>query len=100
MQKARNDAPAATKCPERHWNRHSSGPQPGNGGSSDAPAADRNVLGVINKVGLEVGKKVISMRRRIREFILGMAQAGNRGGRQSLPHDWRCWYRELLAPAS
>ena len=35
----------------------------------DAPAADRNVLGVINKVGLEVGKKVISMRRRIREFI-------------------------------
>lgn len=34
-----------------------------------APAAERNVLGVINKVGLEVGKKVISMRRRIREFI-------------------------------
>jgi len=35
----------------------------------DAPAAQRNVVGVIGKVGLEVGKKVISMRRRVRELI-------------------------------
>jgi F420-non-reducing hydrogenase large subunit len=35
----------------------------------DAPKELRNVVGVINKVGLEVGKKVISMRRRIRECI-------------------------------
>jgi F420-non-reducing hydrogenase large subunit len=35
----------------------------------DAPKEMRNVLGVINKVGLDVGKKVISMRRRLREFI-------------------------------
>jgi len=35
----------------------------------DAPAASRNILGVIEKVGLDVGKKVISMRRRLRELI-------------------------------
>jgi len=35
----------------------------------DAPKELRNVVGVINKVGVDVGKKVISMRRRLREFI-------------------------------
>jgi F420-non-reducing hydrogenase large subunit len=35
----------------------------------DAPAAQRNIVGVIQKVGVEVGKKVISMRRRLREII-------------------------------
>jgi len=35
----------------------------------EAPAAERNVLGVIAKVGVEVGKKVIAMRRRLRELI-------------------------------
>ena len=35
----------------------------------DAPAAARNVLGVIGKVGVETGKKVIEMRRRLREII-------------------------------
>ncbi|MBN1868136.1 Ni/Fe hydrogenase subunit alpha [Candidatus Sumerlaeota bacterium] len=35
----------------------------------DAPAAMRNVLGVVEKVGEEVGLKVIGMRRRLREFI-------------------------------
>lgn len=35
----------------------------------DAPKAARNVLGVIDKVGLDVGKRVISMRRRLREMI-------------------------------
>ncbi len=35
----------------------------------DAPAEIRNVVGVIQKVGVEVGKKVITMRRRLREFL-------------------------------
>jgi len=35
----------------------------------DAPPEQRNVVGVIAKVGVEVGKKVISMRRRLRELI-------------------------------
>ena len=35
----------------------------------DAPAAQRNILGVIEAVGLENAKKVISMRRRLRELI-------------------------------
>lgn len=39
----------------------------------DAPAALRNVLGVIETVGIEVGKKVISMRRRLRELMTLMA---------------------------
>lgn len=34
----------------------------------EAPAAERNIVGVIGKVGLEAGKKVISMRRRVREI--------------------------------
>ena len=35
----------------------------------EAPVAERNVLGVIGKVGVETGKKVIAMRRRLRELI-------------------------------
>ncbi|MBC8874098.1 MAG: Ni/Fe hydrogenase subunit alpha [Planctomycetes bacterium] len=35
----------------------------------DAPKAERNVLGVIGKVGVEVGKKVIAMRKAARELI-------------------------------
>jgi F420-non-reducing hydrogenase large subunit len=35
----------------------------------DAPATERNVLGVIQKVGVDVGRKVIAMRRRLREAI-------------------------------
>lgn len=35
----------------------------------EAPAAKRNVVGVVEAVGVEVGKKVISMRRRLRELI-------------------------------
>ena len=34
-----------------------------------APAAERNILGVIAKVGTETGKAVIAMRRRLRELI-------------------------------
>ena len=35
----------------------------------DAPKADRNILGVIAKVGVEVGKQVIGMRREARDLI-------------------------------
>jgi len=35
----------------------------------DAPKELRNVVGVIGKVGIDVGKKVISTRRRVRELI-------------------------------
>lgn len=35
----------------------------------DAPAAERNILGVIGKVGQETALKVISMRRRARKII-------------------------------
>ena len=35
----------------------------------DAPKELRNVVGVIGKVGVDIGKKVISMRRRLRELI-------------------------------
>ena len=34
-----------------------------------APKAERNVLGVIAKVGVEVGRRVISMRKELRELI-------------------------------
>jgi len=35
----------------------------------DAPAKDRNVLGVVGKVGVEVGKTVIAMRREVRDLV-------------------------------
>jgi F420-non-reducing hydrogenase large subunit len=35
----------------------------------EAPPETRNVVGVLQAVGLEVGKKVISMRRRLRDLI-------------------------------
>ncbi|MGZ4129794.1 MAG: Ni/Fe hydrogenase subunit alpha [Actinomycetota bacterium] len=35
----------------------------------DAPKAERNVLGVIAKVGLEVGREVIDVRKQLRELI-------------------------------
>jgi F420-non-reducing hydrogenase large subunit len=35
----------------------------------EAPVAERNIVGVIGKVGLEAGKKVIASRRRVRELI-------------------------------
>jgi F420-non-reducing hydrogenase large subunit len=35
----------------------------------EAPAAERNIVGVIGKVGLEAGKKVINSRKRLRELI-------------------------------
>jgi F420-non-reducing hydrogenase large subunit len=34
-----------------------------------APAGERNILGVIQKVGMEAGKKVIDIRKRLREVI-------------------------------
>jgi F420-non-reducing hydrogenase large subunit len=35
----------------------------------DAPKEARNILGVIQKVGVDAGKRVIAMRRRLREFM-------------------------------
>lgn len=35
----------------------------------DAPPEQRNIVGVIQKVGLEAGRKVIAMRKRVRELI-------------------------------
>ena len=35
----------------------------------EAPAAERNIVGVIGKVGVEAGKRVIATRRRLRELI-------------------------------
>lgn len=35
----------------------------------EAPPAERNIVGVIGKVGLDAGKKVIATRRRLRELI-------------------------------
>jgi F420-non-reducing hydrogenase large subunit len=34
-----------------------------------APKAERNILGVLGKVGLEVGKKVIELRKQLRDLI-------------------------------
>jgi F420-non-reducing hydrogenase large subunit len=42
----------------------------------DAPASERNVLGVIRKVGLDIGKQVIDCRKRNHELI---RQLGGRG---------------------
>jgi F420-non-reducing hydrogenase large subunit len=39
----------------------------------DAPAAQRNILGVIHKVGVEIGRKVIGMRGTCHELIKMMA---------------------------
>jgi F420-non-reducing hydrogenase large subunit len=38
----------------------------------DAPPAERNIIGVIGKVGLDIGKKVIAIRRRTRDIIQTM----------------------------
>ncbi len=35
----------------------------------EAPPAERNVLGVIQRVGIEVGRKVMAMRRRLRDLM-------------------------------
>ncbi|OYD16626.1 Ni/Fe hydrogenase subunit alpha [candidate division WOR-3 bacterium JGI_Cruoil_03_44_89] len=35
----------------------------------DAPASQRNILGVISQVGLEIGKKIIEGRKRCREIL-------------------------------
>jgi F420-non-reducing hydrogenase large subunit len=72
----------------------------------DAPAEQRNVLGVIAKVGKDVGLRVISMRRRLRELI-GLAGGkvihpvlGLPGGvsRRLRPED-RDAFREVAAEA-
>ena len=37
---------------------------------TEAPAAERNVLGVIAKLGIDTGQKVIAMRRKLRELMV------------------------------
>jgi F420-non-reducing hydrogenase large subunit len=39
----------------------------------DAPRGERNILGVLGAVGLEVGRQVIAMRREVRELITTLA---------------------------
>ena len=65
-----------------------------------APAAERNILGVIGKVGVETGKKVIAMRRKLRSLMAlaagkpghpvlglpgGVARAHHQGRTASVP---------------
>jgi len=38
-----------------------------------APPGERNILGVISKVGLETGKKVIETRKKIREIVIHLS---------------------------
>ena len=38
-----------------------------------APKAERNILGVLGKVGLEIGKEVIGLRKELRELIIRSA---------------------------
>jgi F420-non-reducing hydrogenase large subunit len=38
-----------------------------------APKAERNILGVLGKVGLEIGKEVIGVRKELRELIIDAA---------------------------
>ena len=72
----------------------------------EAPAAERNVLGVIARVGVEVGKKVISMRRRLRELVAlaagkpGHPVFGLPGGvAKRLTEEDRARFREVAADA-
>ncbi len=53
----------------------------------DAPAAERNILGVIHKVGLEIGSQVIACRKRNHEVI---KMLGGRGVHPvaGLPGGW------------
>ena len=59
----------------------------------DAPPAERNILGVIRKVGVEVGKQVIACRSRNHHVIQMLGgrnvhpTAGQPGG--AGPHGWR-----------
>jgi F420-non-reducing hydrogenase large subunit len=39
----------------------------------DAPKAERNILGVLGKVGVDVGKRVIAMRREVRDLVTTLA---------------------------
>ena len=39
----------------------------------DAPKAQRNIVGVVGKVGVEIGKQVIAIRREVRDMITTIA---------------------------
>jgi len=69
----------------------------------DAPAAERNILGVIKKVGIDIGSQVINCRKRNHELI---KRLGGRGVHLcgALPGGWAVhlseeWRQEFLAHA-
>lgn len=70
----------------------------------DADPAERNILGVINKVGLDIGKKVIEVRKKNRDiirYIFGKAphpEGGLPGGvPRGIAEEDRKWIRETAA---
>ena len=74
----------------------------------DAPAAERNILGVIGKVGLEVGKQVIGMRRAARALmqemggkpvhpVLGLPGGVAKGVNETLRQQVRAFARDAVA---
>jgi F420-non-reducing hydrogenase large subunit len=67
----------------------------------NAAPAERNILGVVNKVGLEIGGKVIEVRKRCREIIRYIAskpphpEGGLPGGvSRGITEDDRKWMRD------
>jgi F420-non-reducing hydrogenase large subunit len=67
----------------------------------DANPAERNILGVVNKVGLEIGGKVIEVRKRCREIIRYIAakpphpEGGLPGGvSRGITEEDRKWMRD------
>ncbi len=72
----------------------------------DAPPGERNILGVIGKVGIEIGKKVIDMRRRLRSIITYLGGrvihpvCGLPGGvSKGLPEDQRLAFLKIAKDA-
>ena len=74
----------------------------------DAPVAERNILGVIGKVGLEVGKQVIGVRRAARALmqemggkpvhpVLGLPGGVAKGVSEELRQRTRAFAREAVA---
>ncbi len=71
-----------------------------------APAAERNILGVIGKVGVETGKKVIEMRRKLRSLVsLAAGKAGHPvfglpgGVARRISEEERSQFRQVAAEA-
>jgi F420-non-reducing hydrogenase large subunit len=67
----------------------------------DADPAERNIFGIINKVGLDIGRKVIDIRKRCREIIrlIGSKPAHPEGGLpggvpRGITEEERRWIKE------